>query len=84
MVRAKSGTSYGGENSEREDCSVADLARARYVRLLHEEGVYRIVLLDTDGSEVGQGYRGPTPKRAEQDLKYWLRDKGLEPAPEDQ
>ena len=54
---------------------------ARYVELRQEEGIFIIALLDAERRDVGHGYRGPTLKRAEQDLKYWTRDKGLERLP---
>ena len=56
-------------------------APARYVELRQEEGIFTIALLDAERRDVGHGYRGPTLKRAEQDLKYWTRDKGLERLP---
>jgi hypothetical protein len=46
-----------------------------------DDGVFTIALLDEERREVGHGYRGPTLKRAEQDLKYWTRNKGLEKLP---
>jgi hypothetical protein len=38
--------------------------------------------MDADQRPVGHGYRGPTLKRAQADLKYWIREKGLEELPE--
>ncbi len=57
------------------------MSDAVYVTLRQEAGVYTIVLLDADQHAVGYGYKGPTQRRAEQDLKYWKRDKGLEEMP---
>jgi len=48
------------------------------VALLHEHDIYEIVLLDSEGNKLGHGYRGPNKSRADQDLKYWTRTKGLE------
>ena len=58
-----------------------DLSRAKYVRLDEHDGHFVIVLLDENHEEVGHGYKGPTPRRAEDDLKYWTRSKGLEKLP---
>jgi hypothetical protein len=55
-----------------------DLSKARYVRLDEAEGHFVLVLLDEDKQEIGHGYKGPTPRRAQDDLKYWTRTKGLE------
>jgi hypothetical protein len=55
-----------------------DLTTARYVRLQHAEGHYTLSLLDEARQLVGYGYKGPSAKRAEADLKYWTRDKKLE------
>lgn len=60
---------------------MTDVLEARYVELRQDDGVFTIALLDKDRHQVGHGYRGPTLKRAEQDLKYWTRDKGLEKLP---
>lgn len=57
---------------------MADMTQARFVRLRERDGHYEIVLIDESGTEIGHGYKGPTQKRAEQDLKYWTRTKGLE------
>jgi len=57
---------------------MSDLSSARFVRLTEHEGHFVITLLDADRNEVGFGYKGPTLKRAQQDMKYWTRDKGLE------
>ncbi len=54
-----------------------DLTKACYVRLDETDGHFVIVLLDEDMHEIGHGYKGPTPRRAEDDLKYWTRTKGL-------
>lgn len=51
---------------------------AHYVELRHEDGMFIVALLDQERRYVGHGYKGPTLKRAEQDLKYWTRDKRLE------
>jgi hypothetical protein len=47
------------------------------VALKVEHDVYEIVLLDGSGKKLGHGYRGPSKSRADQDLKYWTRTKGL-------
>jgi hypothetical protein len=49
----------------------------KYVALVRRQELYEIVLLDDDHNPIGHGYRGPTQKRADQDLKYWTRTKGL-------
>lgn len=59
-----------------------DLSRARYVQLQEREGAFVIALFDEQRQEVGKGYKGPTLRRAQQDLKYWTRDKGLQELPE--
>ena len=61
---------------------MTDVTRARYVELRHDDGVFTIALLDEERRDIGHGYKGPTLKRAEQDLKYWTRDKGLEKLPD--
>jgi hypothetical protein len=61
--------------------TMTDATQARYVELREDEGFFTIALLDAERREVGHGYKGPTLKRAEQDLKYWMRDKGLEQLP---
>ena len=48
-----------------------------YVLLRHTADLYEIVLADENRKPIGHGYRGPTHKRAELDLKYWTRTKGL-------
>jgi hypothetical protein len=55
-----------------------DIGRARYVELKRNDGQFTIVLYDENRQEIGHGYRGPTVRRAEADLKYWKRDKGLQ------
>jgi hypothetical protein len=60
---------------------MTEASSARYVDLRQEDGIFTIALLDGERREVGHGYRGPTLKRAEQDMKYWTRDKGLERLP---
>ena len=55
-----------------------DVGRARYVELKRSEGQFTIILYDENRQEIGHGYRGPTVRRAEADLKYWKRDKGLQ------
>jgi hypothetical protein len=60
---------------------MTEASSARYVDLRQEDGIFTIALLDEERREVGHGYRGPTLKRAEQDMKYWTRDKGLERLP---
>jgi hypothetical protein len=60
---------------------MTDATRARYVEMRQTDGVFTIALLDEERREVGYGYKGPTLKRAEQDLKYWTRNKGLEKLP---
>jgi hypothetical protein len=59
-----------------------DSSRAKYVQLRRQDGHFSIVLLDENREEIGHGYRGPTVRRAEADLKYWTRDKKLEQLPE--
>lgn len=54
-----------------------DLTKARYVQMRHRDGQFVIALLDEERREIGFGYKGPTPKRAQLDLKYWTKDKGL-------
>ncbi|MGH2442443.1 MAG: hypothetical protein ACRDFX_04700 [Chloroflexota bacterium] len=51
---------------------------AKFVQLQERDGQFVLLLLDADHRVIGHGYKGPTLKRAEQDLKYWMRDKGLE------
>jgi hypothetical protein len=60
---------------------MTEASSPRYVDLRQEDGIFTIALLDEERREVGHGYRGPTLKRAEQDMKYWTRDKGLERLP---
>ncbi len=60
---------------------MSNISPPRYVALRQVDGVFTIALLDEERREVGHGYRGPTLKRAEQDLKYWTRAKGLEQLP---
>ncbi|MBV9279111.1 MAG: hypothetical protein JOZ41_03425 [Chloroflexi bacterium] len=60
---------------------MTDFNKARYVQLREQDGHYTLVLLDENRREVAHGYRGPTLKRAQQDLKYWTRDKGLQELP---
>jgi hypothetical protein len=55
-----------------------DIGRARYVELKRSDGQFTIVLYDENRQEIAHGYRGPTVRRAEADLKYWKRDKGLQ------
>lgn len=55
-----------------------ELGTPKFVALTKNGDLYEIVLLDENRSRVGHGYRGPTLKRAEGDLKYWTRTKGLE------
>ena len=55
-------------------------SRAKYAQLQDRDGRFTVVLLDADPNEVGFGSKGPTLKRAEQDLKYW-KSKGLEELP---
>lgn len=57
---------------------MTDHTRAKYVELRELDGLYVITLLDEEKQEVGHGYKGPTLRRAEQDLKYWTRDKNLQ------
>lgn len=54
------------------------MTEPKYVTLAHDGELYQIILLDVERRPVGHGYRGPTQRRAEQDLKYWIRTKGLE------
>jgi hypothetical protein len=60
---------------------MADLTRAKFVQLREQDGLYVIDLLDEEHKHLGFGYKGPTLKRAQQDLKYWMREKGLEELP---
>jgi hypothetical protein len=60
---------------------VADITRARYVQLRFEDGHYVLVLLDETKQECGHGYKGAGRRRAEEDLKYWTKAKGLEELP---
>ncbi|HEX6507580.1 MAG TPA: hypothetical protein VF221_08110 [Chloroflexota bacterium] len=60
---------------------MTDLTRAHFVELQEKDGVFVIVLLDEERQQVGHGYKGPTLKRAEQDLRYWTRTKGLQELP---
>ncbi|GEM_PF-3414599 len=53
------------------------MTEPRFVSLVRRGDLYEIVLLDEEHRPVAHGYRGPTQKRAEQDLKYWVRTKGL-------
>jgi hypothetical protein len=64
--------------NEPREAGVTDYARAKYVQLRESDGNFYIVLLDSERQELGFGYKGPTLKRAQQDLKYWTRDKGLD------
>jgi hypothetical protein len=54
---------------------------AKYVQLRQRDGHFELVLLDENRQPVGHGYKGPTVRRAEQDLKYWTRDRGLQELP---
>jgi hypothetical protein len=54
------------------------MGEPKFVALVRRQELYEIILLDEDRNPAGHGYRGPTQKRAEQDLKYWTRTKGLE------
>ena len=60
---------------------MADLTRAKYAQLRQQDGQYVLALLDEERQELGHGYKGPTLRRAEQDLKYWTKTKGLEELP---
>jgi hypothetical protein len=76
------GTDAPWQQEQRGGQPVQDFSKARYVQLLRQEGHFTILLFDANRQEMGHGYRGPTWKRAEADLKYWMRDKGLEQIPE--
>ena len=65
-----------------EEADVADYSRAKYAQLREENGQYVLTLLDEEKREVGFGYKGPTLKRAQQDLKYWITAKGLKELPQ--
>jgi hypothetical protein len=56
---------------------MTDYSKARYAQLREHNGQYVLALLDENKLEIGHGYRGPTLKRAQQDLNYWTKDKGL-------
>lgn len=60
---------------------MADPREATYVQLREQNGQYVLALLDEEKREIAFGYKGPTLKRARQDLKYWTRQKGLEELP---
>jgi hypothetical protein len=59
------------------------ISDARYVRLVERGGHFELVLYDESKQPVGHGYKGPTVRRAQQDLKYWTREKGLKELPPD-
>jgi hypothetical protein len=59
------------------------IADARYVRLIEQDGHFELALYDSIRQKVGHGYKGPTVKRAEADLKYWTREKGLDVLPDE-
>jgi hypothetical protein len=61
---------------------MTDTTRARYVQLRYDDGRYVVVLLDEDRQECGHGFKGAGRRRAEEDLKYWTRDRGLEQLPD--
>ena len=60
---------------------MADFSKAKYVQLRERNGQYVLALFDEDKQEVANGYKGPTLRRAQQDLRYWTKDKGLEELP---
>ena len=51
---------------------------AKYVQMLRHGELYEIALLDADRKQIGHGFKGPNFRRADADLKYWVRTKGLE------
>ena len=53
-------------------------AEPKYVELLRHGELYEVALFDADLNQVGHGFKGPNFKRAEADLKYWVRTKGLQ------
>ena len=53
------------------------MSEPRFVTLAIENDMYEIRLMDAEHKPVGHGYRGPSKKRADLDLKYWVRTKGL-------
>jgi hypothetical protein len=55
----------------------------KYVALLRQRELYEVALFDADLKQVGHGFKGPNFKRADADLKYWVRTKGLEPLDRD-
>jgi hypothetical protein len=57
-----------------------DLSKAKYAQLQERDGRFVVVLFGVDGAEMGFGYKGPTLKRAELDLRYW-KSKGLDVLP---
>jgi hypothetical protein len=61
---------------------MSDVSRARFVQLREDNGRYMVVLLDDDKTECGHGFKGAGRRRAEEDLKYWTRERGLEELPE--
>lgn len=65
-----------------QEVYVADYSKAKYAQLREKNGQYILTLFDEQRREVGFGYKGPTLKRAKQDLKYWIKHKGLEELPE--
>ncbi len=61
---------------------MADYSKAKYAQLRQQDGQYILALLDEERREVAFGYKGPTLRRAQQDLKYWTKEKGLQELPE--
>jgi hypothetical protein len=60
--------------------SGVEAGKPRFVQLRQEGSVFVVALLDAERRAVGHGYRGPTAKRAQADVKYW-KQKGLEELP---
>ncbi len=61
--------------------TMKDFADARYARLEERDGFFTITLFDQERNPVGFGYKGPTLKRAQADLKYWTQTKQLAELP---
>ncbi|GAC1324428.1 MAG: hypothetical protein NVS2B16_30010 [Chloroflexota bacterium] len=60
---------------------MADAAQPHFARLEERDGLFVITLYDVDRNPVGHGYKGPTHKRAQADIRYWTHTKGLQELP---